>query len=287
MFGSQILEVVIGIIFVYWLLSLISSSLNEIISRIFSMRARDLERGIRNLLEDPDGTELAKKFYDHSLIRGLKRKGKNPSYIPSRTFALALMDIITPADFKGGLKKFEEIKDIVAKIQVDKLREAMLPLINKAEFRLNKVYENVEDWFNDAMESVSSWYKQKTQLIVILLALIISVAFNADTLMITNNFYEDAALRASVAAIAEEAIRQPISLESEPSLEKIKQYQEELLEVQLPLGWYETPKGIGDWVMKVLGLLLTTVAVSLGAPFWFDLLNKFVSLRPTGKKDKT
>jgi len=287
MFGSQILEVVIGIIFVYWLLSLISSSLNEIISRIFSMRARDLERGIRNLLEDPDGTELAKKFYDHSLIRGLKRKGKNPSYIPSRTFALALMDIITPADFKGGLKKFEEIKDIVAKIQVDKLKEAMLPLINKAEFRLNKVYENVEDWFNDAMESVSSWYKQKTQLIVILLALIISVAFNADTLMITNNFYEDAALRASVAAIAEEAIRQPISLESEPSLEKIKQYQEELLEVQLPLGWYETPKGIGDWVMKVLGLLLTTVAVSLGAPFWFDLLNKFVSLRPTGKKDKT
>jgi len=287
MFGSQILEVVIGIIFVYWLLSLISSSLNEIISRIFSMRARDLERGIRNLLEDPDGTELAKKFYDHSLIRGLKRKGKNPSYIPSRTFALALMDIITPADFKGGLKKFEEIKDIVAKIQVDKLKEAMLPLINKAEFRLNKVYENIEDWFNDAMESVSSWYKQKTQLIVILLALIISVAFNADTLMITNNFYEDAALRASVAAIAEEAIRQPVSPESEPSLEKIKQYQEELLEVQLPLGWYETPKGIGDWVMKVLGLLLTTVAVSLGAPFWFDLLNKFVSLRPTGKKDKT
>ena len=287
MFGSQILEVVIGIIFVYWLLSLISSSLNEIISRIFSMRARDLERGIRNLLEDPDGTELAKKFYDHSLIRGLKRKGKNPSYIPSRTFALALMDIITPADFKGGLKKFEEIKDIVAKIQVDKLKEAMLPLINKAEFRLNKVYENIEDWFNDAMESVSSWYKQKTQLIVILLALIISVAFNADTLMITNNFYEDAALRASVAAIAEEAIRQPVSPESEPSLEKIKQYQEELLEVQLPLGWYEIPKGIGDWVMKVLGLLLTTVAVSLGAPFWFDLLNKFVSLRPTGKKDKT
>lgn len=287
MFGSQILEVVIGIIFVYWLLSLIISTLNEVFSRIFSMRARDLEKGIRNLLEDPEGTEFAKKFYDHSLIRGLKRKGKNPSYIPPRTFALALMDIITPADVKGGPKKFEEVRDIVDKIQIDKLREAILPLIDKAEFRLNRVYENIEDWFNDAMESVSSWYKQKTQVIVLLLALIVSVGFNADTLMITNNLYADAALRAQVAAMAEEAIRQPVSPESEPSLEKIKQYQEKLLEVQLPLGWYETPKGIGDWVMKVLGLLLTTIAVSLGAPFWFDLLNKFVSLRPTGKKSKT
>lgn len=287
MFGSQILEVVIGIIFVYWLLSLIISTLNEIFSRIFSMRANDLEKGIRNLLADPDGTEFAKKFYDHSLIRGLKRKGKNPSYIPSRTFALALMDIIIPAGFKGGLKKFEEVRDIAAKIEIDKLREAILPLIDKAEFKLNKVYENIEDWFNDAMESVSSWYKQKTQLIVLLLALIVSVAFNADTLMITNNLYGDTALRASIAAMAEEAIRHPVSPESEPSLEKIKEYQEELLETRLPLGWYEIPKGIGDWVMKILGLLLTTVAVSLGAPFWFDLLNKFVSLRPTGKKPKT
>lgn len=285
MFGSQILEVVIGIIFIYWLLSLIISTLNEIFSRVFSMRARELEKGIRNLLEDPKAEGFAKNFYEHGLIKGLKRKGKNPSYIPSRTFALALMDIITPTDFKGGLKKFEEVRDIVDKVEIDKLREAILPLIDKAEFKLNKVYENIEDWFNDAMESVTSWYRQKTQLIVLLLALITSVAFNADTLMITNNLYKDAALRVSIAAIAEEAIRQPVSTENDATLEKVKQYQEELLETQLPLGWYEAPEGFGDWVMKILGLLLTTIAVSLGAPFWFDLLNKFVSLRPKNKKD--
>ncbi|TMC39323.1 MAG: hypothetical protein E6J31_09295, partial [Chloroflexi bacterium] len=30
------------------------------------------------------------------------------------------------------------------------------------------------------------------------------------------------------------------------------------------------------------GLLATTFAVSLGAPFWFDLLNKFMAFRSSG-----
>jgi uncharacterized protein involved in cysteine biosynthesis len=33
-----------------------------------------------------------------------------------------------------------------------------------------------------------------------------------------------------------------------------------------------------------LGLLLTTFAASLGAPFWFDALNESVNLRGTGKR---
>jgi hypothetical protein len=35
---------------------------------------------------------------------------------------------------------------------------------------------------------------------------------------------------------------------------------------------------------KWLGFLLTAFAISLGAPFWFDLLNKFVNMRVSGKK---
>ena len=32
-----------------------------------------------------------------------------------------------------------------------------------------------------------------------------------------------------------------------------------------------------------LGWLITAFAVSMGAPFWFDLLNKFVNIRASGK----
>ncbi|NCD70968.1 hypothetical protein [Mucilaginibacter agri] len=36
---------------------------------------------------------------------------------------------------------------------------------------------------------------------------------------------------------------------------------------------------------KFLGLLLTALAISLGAPFWFDSLSKLVNLRAAGKKE--
>jgi len=35
---------------------------------------------------------------------------------------------------------------------------------------------------------------------------------------------------------------------------------------------------------KLLGFLITAIAISLGAPFWFELLNKLVQLRGAGKK---
>jgi hypothetical protein len=43
------------------------------------------------------------------------------------------------------------------------------------------------------------------------------------------------------------------------------------------------PKQPALFWTKILGILLTAIAASLGAPFWFDLLNRFVSIRSTGK----
>jgi hypothetical protein len=48
------------------------------------------------------------------------------------------------------------------------------------------------------------------------------------------------------------------------------------------LGWHDP---IRDSLRPqvVLGWLLTVLALSLGAPFWFDLLNKFMNVRFAGK----
>ncbi len=61
----------------------------------------------------------------------------------------------------------------------------------------------------------------------------------------------------------------------------------------LPIGWdRNNPKlvpplssweDIGGWLLKIFGWLITAVAISLGAPFWFDLLNKFMVVRSTVK----
>lgn len=125
MFGSDLLDIAIGMIFVYLLLSLICSAANEIIEGWLKNRATDLERGIRELLSPNTGVSnegTVAKLYNHPLINGLHRgfykdyvayynhnklvrwfirtfttNPKLPSYIPARNFALALMDTILPA----------------------------------------------------------------------------------------------------------------------------------------------------------------------------------------------
>ena len=104
MLGSSIIDIAIGLIFIYLLLSLICSAGNEIIERWSKKRSKDLERGVQEMLRDPN---LVESLYKHPLIYSLFSKpyqpgGSNlPSYIPSRNFALALMDIVAPPDEQG------------------------------------------------------------------------------------------------------------------------------------------------------------------------------------------
>jgi hypothetical protein len=40
----------------------------------------------------------------------------------------------------------------------------------------------------------------------------------------------------------------------------------------------------GNWGAKIVGWLITALAVTLGAPFWFELLSKLVNVRGSGPK---
>src|SRR5712692_925293 len=104
MFGSTVLEVGVGLVFVYWILGLLCSTINEqAIVPLLKLRAKFLEEGIRNMLADPKMLDnpqgdLVDKLYKTPLIKGLSRKAgsdnpSKPSYIPGDTFALALMSV--------------------------------------------------------------------------------------------------------------------------------------------------------------------------------------------------
>jgi hypothetical protein len=95
MFGSTILDAAIATVFIYLLLSLVVSAANELIASVFKMRAKNLFWGIKELLQE-DESKLTSVLYQHPLVSGLAKKGGKPSYIPSRTFVLALLDVIAP-----------------------------------------------------------------------------------------------------------------------------------------------------------------------------------------------
>src|SRR3954469_22106850 len=101
--GSKALEIVIGVFFVYLLLSTLTSSINEWIAALVALRARTLRSGITHLLDDPAMSDLAKRFYEHPLIKKLgSSSGREPSYIGAHTFTTVLLDLLPIHDQGTG-----------------------------------------------------------------------------------------------------------------------------------------------------------------------------------------
>ena len=289
MFGSTILDVAAGIVLVYFVLSLICTTLVEWVARFMSLRADTLEMGIRKLLDDPAGEVIADRFYEHALIKGITQDGRKPSYIPSRFFTLALMDLLFPAGPARGPRTLQEMRDAVQALPpaYAGVKQSVGVLLEEAGDDLQKFRSSLEQWFDEVMDRVSGWYRKKAQVIAFICACVVTVAANADTVVIARALYQDETLRKSAAAVAQE-----ISVATKEASDASKQAEEltaKLLAVRLPLGWERCPQLLpstaeGWWhrLMRLWGLVVTAIALSLGAPFWFQILNKIVNLRSAG-----
>jgi hypothetical protein len=323
MFASGILDVAIGLMLLYLLLSLVCTAINEFIESRLKRRASDLERGIRNLLSDDDGKGLAGQVYGHPLVRGLfsgdydaneiedgrYANGSNlPSYIPARVFTLALMDVVAPAT-AGGATALQPMRDAIEKLPNSDVRRALTDLIDAAGDDAAAARANIEEWFDSAMDRVSGWYRRRSQSISFVVGLALAVAVNADSLAVANSLSLDAALRQSLvtaaqgyaqAATAGDAKPDPVSplepcQKDRTSSEcRIATNLREIAKLGLPLGWDSADArrvppnvlswaGFFAWGGKLVGWLLTAFAISLGAPFWFDLLNRMMVVRGTVK----
>ncbi len=291
MLGSLALEIAISLAFLYLLLALMCSVVNEWMASLLKMRATNLWDGVRNLLYDSEGTGLARQLYDHALVKNLGRSGKLPSYIPSRTFAMALFDLVAPVNGSSATKTLQDVRDSVEKISNEPVKQALVALIDDAGTDIRRARENVERWYDDAMDRVSGWYKKKTQVFILLWALAVTLSVNADTILIANTLAHDATMRKSLVAMAEVRAKEALPQNTDQTVDLIKQMSMEADKLGLPIGWSDKPddpkrlpNGPGEWALKIIGLLLTTGAVSLGAPFWFDVLNKLVNIRSVGKQ---
>ena len=309
LFGSNILEVAIGMMFVFLLLSLLCSAFSELIESFLQFRSRDLKKGINRLLNDPSlGTELL----NHPLIKPL---GENPSYIPARTFSLALWSIATNAGRGGITQDLSTIRKSISELD-DKtygpLKVPLLTLIDEAGNDIDKARTNIEEWYNDAMDRVSGWYKRRTHRILVVIGFLAASILNIDTINVARMLWYNDTMRTSIVSAANSYIEdQPAEQragqqapadqgdprqQAEAALDKIKFLRGEINDLGLPIGWVaadgnpanaedprRTPQSGYGWFLKFLGILFTALAVSQGAPFWFDLLNKFIVIRSTIK----
>jgi hypothetical protein len=368
MLSSGVVDVGIALVYVFVLVSLLVSALNELVAGLLKQRAKALWRGIGELIRSDS---LRDRFYAHPMILSLgppvsgarmtPLRMAGPSYIPTKVFALTLLDLLQqpharldeaeralgtlatslragdlapvtamsatlgdlaatmPATEAGHaaradltrlatllgsagataaqlLPAVETVRKaipahIAAGLQVaarqhsEELASVMRVLAEEAAGSVERMRTAIEAWFDAGMDRVSGWYKRWTQLWQLIIGLILAIALNINVVTIGLTRWNDIPLRTAIVAEAEKLAKEP---ESSPRIDRTRDL---LKATRLPLGW---PDGVPfiqrpfDWKTfdgsLLAGWLLTAIGASFGAPFWFDLLNRFVTLRSGGPR---
>jgi len=299
LFNSTILDVIIGLIFVYLLLSILCTAANEWVAAVTKRRGETLRKGLGQLLADqpiqgadaPDA--LISAFYDHPLIKSMIHDKNHPTYLSPRNFSAVLTDIVTGAQ-KTRLA-FNDIFDGVNALPEGEVKRSLLALLRRSEEDLSTSRTAIEGWFNDAMDRVSGWYKRRTQLWTIVIAAVLTLVANADTIQITRKLWTDPVLRSAVVEEAKARAQKPrptVSVEykdeDDPTNPTVTRNEgNQLSEKERDLlgqlvGWHSGWRDNWSWLTP-LGWIFTILAISMGAPFWFDMLNKIMNVRFAGK----
>ncbi len=246
--------------------------IQEVIASLFGLRSHNLEKGIKNLV----GNEYARAMYDHPLIRGLRKPGKRPSYIKPEILTTALLEVVAKDKTGKSASELtaEELRHSIDEIDVaNPARELLLSLVNRGEETVDGVKKRLAEWFDEGMDRVSGWYKRQVKYFLLGIASIVTVSVNADSIRIAEQLWKDDALRTIIVAEAEQAVRDgdSIQIDAQRQLDTF------------PIGY---SGGFPDISFQVIvGWTLTIAAISLGAPFWFDLLSKISHLRASGTKE--
>jgi hypothetical protein len=170
--GLPALDVLLGIAFLYFVLSIVTSTINEVIAARLKLRARDLETGLRQLLGDE---ETFKRFISSPRIRALHDpKGRLPSYIPPRAFSLALLDTLAPPTAGTSHDVIAHAKDAVEKIQNPAVQTLLNDALKEARGDADHFRLSMERSFDDVMNRVSGWYKRRVQKILFVIGLLLT-----------------------------------------------------------------------------------------------------------------
>ena len=196
---------------------------------------------------------------------------------------------------------------------VPNLRESLTMLAKQAHQKsgvldqgANQLQKEVALWFDRSMDRSTGVYKRNAKGVAIIIGLLIAVTTNTDTLHIINRLAKDSTLRAAYSQAASELVSRNLTAIACLQAEQGNAAQVDCLNngtatlrntidsiTNVPIGWNTTnwseqwqsqPEGAWLGSLKVSGgWLMSAIAISMGAPFWFNLLNKVINVRNTGK----
>ena len=254
---DAILEVAIGLVFVWMILSAATMEVQNIIARILQTRAKFLEEKILEMFHGDEG--YVKEFYNHPAVQELYTKGffgreKRPSYIPNAVFAEVAFEMLVNLGSGGKNNDDASVQDIINKIDAiyesnEKLgyaiRRVFPSLDGKEILSKSRSYEakaaelkgNAEKWFDNTMTRASYWYKEKAQRTALFIGLALALFLNVDSVGVARQLWREPTLRQSLVAQAQ-------AQETSPEPLSVSELQEEYQTINLPLGWETEPASI-------------------------------------------
>lgn len=298
---TALVDVAIGLTFVYLGASLFVTIANEYVGQLAKLRARQLKADLLRLL-DGDGQadeEVIGFLAANPAFAPFFENGPGRTYVDPNLLARQLVGGVR----KGaqGVSTMADIVSAIGSMKDSGLKRQLQALAGAAEDELDAFVRDVSNWVDRSLTMMGEVYKKKMQLIGLALGLILAAGLNLDTFTITARLYEDKEARATVSLLASdfvegtsgETLERCTALDAtaraeDPGcaavtglLEAIQRRNDSL--GLLPIGW---PEGfdLTDFTDALFstaffGWLLTAFATSVGATFWFDLLSRLVNVR--------
>lgn len=236
------------------------------------------------------------QLLNHPLLKPYKHYNRlgeatrNPAYLPPSAFVLALLDLVRPAQAAQRAEQSDNADAAGTQSAESNLMKVIKVLERETKGDAAKLQADLEAWFNGQMDRVTGSYKRWAKRLAIPIALVISFGFNIDTVAVARSVYTDGPVRSAVLGAAASGSVCPPAAGGTASTDCLNTTIASLEAVKLPIGWsrqhFAEVRSMDFWqvLTKLFGLLLTTAAASLGAPFWFDQLNRLGSLRNVGTR---
>lgn len=300
---TAFIDVAIGLLVVYLAASLMVTVFNEWLSQVREWRRQVLAKSLDQLFNGGQFALATERLPGLALLDGLLKTqdARADPALLARGIAAALGNGI-----HAGKVSLEAVRNGVRELPDSRAKQALSALAATCADDLEQFVRETATWIDHALTDLGQSYRNRMQLVSFLFGLTIAVGFNIDTLHLVDRLYADKAMRDQLVATAEgltgaakpeqlqgcaaEWLKSPAAMSSACApvgrlLTAVATGPADA-RTALPIGWGEgrrqSPAGtsmVRDALLSLLGWMLTAVAVSFGAPFWFDLLGKLLNLR--------
>lgn len=305
MLGSAVLDTAIGLIFVFFTISTLCSNIYTIIARVLNSRGKLLKKGLDKLL----GPEMCNQVMSHPLIQ--KNTLKNRSILGLRLDYENLPDWIDPKVFSEVVAEVcEEASKMsdISRVLPSEIHHSIVYFTEQLQAgrqTLDDTRTALEKWYNDRMYTLTEIFRRQSQYFIGIIAAIVAITFNINTLVIAQALWEGPTLRdavveaagAQIAANADQGFVRPSDEGDDfEDIQGATDVINDLSFLNIPIGWTEQelatfglPSEIAmtddpnrnapTIFISLIGWVITIGAAMFGGTFWYELLKRLTGLR--------